>query len=121
MKCALRRRTIEQIRCGIFGSTAELNDAIHDYLERHNADPKPFIWTKTAEVILGKDVALSTLSKPPKREPSAWIRNTSMPGINGENELPGKLYNVASAPLHIRHCGYRNLRQRSRSAEWDCL
>jgi hypothetical protein len=31
-----------------------LEDAIHDYLDRHNADPKPFVWTKTADAILAK-------------------------------------------------------------------
>ena len=34
---------------------AELEEAIHDYLDRHNADPKPFVWTKSAEVILDKE------------------------------------------------------------------
>jgi len=28
----------------------ELEDAIRDYLDQHNADPKPFVWTKTAFV-----------------------------------------------------------------------
>jgi hypothetical protein len=30
----------------------ELEQAIERYLEQHNADPKPFIWTKTANDIL---------------------------------------------------------------------
>jgi hypothetical protein len=34
---------------------AELEAAIHDYLLHHNADPKPFVWTKSAEVILKKE------------------------------------------------------------------
>ena len=34
---------------------ADLEDAIHDYLLHHNADPKPFVWTKSAEVILKKE------------------------------------------------------------------
>ena len=34
---------------------AELEDAIHDYLDRHNADPKPFVWTKSADVVLQKE------------------------------------------------------------------
>jgi hypothetical protein len=38
-----------------FRSVAELKDAIHDYLDRHNADPKPFVWTKSAEIILDKE------------------------------------------------------------------
>jgi len=40
---------------GTFGSVGELQAAIRDYLDRHNADPKPFMWTKTAETILAKD------------------------------------------------------------------
>ena len=34
---------------------ADLVHAIHDYLDRHNADPRPFMWTKTTEVILEKE------------------------------------------------------------------
>ena len=33
---------------------AELKSAIMEYLENHNADPKPFIWTKSAGEILEK-------------------------------------------------------------------
>ena len=47
--------TTKRIRRGAFTSVAELEDAIHDYLDRHNANPKPFVWTKTAEVILEKE------------------------------------------------------------------
>ena len=32
----------------------ELESAIMEYLENHNADPKPFIWTKSAGEILEK-------------------------------------------------------------------
>jgi transposase len=47
--------TTKRIRRGIFKSVAELEQAIHDYLDRHNSDPKPFVWTKTADVILEKE------------------------------------------------------------------
>lgn len=40
--------TGERIRRGVFHSVAELETAIRDYLEHHNADPKPFIWTASA-------------------------------------------------------------------------
>jgi len=54
--------TTKRIRRGIFRSVAELEEAIHDYLDRHNADPRPFVWTKSAEVILEKERrALDTL------------------------------------------------------------
>jgi transposase len=45
----------KRIRRGTFGSVGELEAAIRDYLDRHNADPKPFMWTKTAETILAKE------------------------------------------------------------------
>jgi hypothetical protein len=38
--------TAKRIRRGAFKSVAELEDAIDDYLMRHNADSKPFAWTK---------------------------------------------------------------------------
>jgi transposase len=44
--------TEKQIRRGVFRSTRELEDAIMRYLESSNRDPKPFIWTKTADQIL---------------------------------------------------------------------
>jgi transposase len=47
--------TTKRIRRGIFRSVAELEQAIHDYLDRHNSDPKPFVWTKTADVIIEKE------------------------------------------------------------------
>jgi transposase len=47
--------TTKRIRRGAFTSVAELEAAIHDYLDRHNANPKPFIWTKPAELILEKE------------------------------------------------------------------
>jgi transposase len=46
--------TRKRIRRGAFKSVAELKSAIMEYLEKHNADPKPFIWTKSAGKILEK-------------------------------------------------------------------
>jgi hypothetical protein len=47
--------TGKRIRRGVFRSVAELKDAIHDYLDHHNANPKPFVWTKTANQILDNE------------------------------------------------------------------
>jgi len=44
--------TEKQIRRGTHRSTRELEDAIRAYLKINNAEPKPFIWTKSADVIL---------------------------------------------------------------------
>ena len=46
--------TEERIRRGVFKSVLQLTQAIHDYIEAHNRDPKPFVWTKTADEIIGK-------------------------------------------------------------------
>ena len=47
--------TTKRIRRGVFRSVGELEDPIRDYLDRHNADPKPFVWTKTANAVLAKE------------------------------------------------------------------
>jgi len=44
--------TDQQIRRGIHRSIAELHAAIAAFIEKHNADPKPFRWTKSAADIL---------------------------------------------------------------------
>jgi transposase len=44
--------TDTQIRRGSHRSTRALEDAIRLYLAAHNADPKPFVWVKTADEIL---------------------------------------------------------------------
>jgi transposase len=46
--------TEQRIRRGSFFSVKELVQAIKQYLEENNRQPKPFIWTATAEKILEK-------------------------------------------------------------------
>ena len=46
--------TEDRIRRGVFKSVAELQAAIEQYLETHNADPRPFVWTASAITILEK-------------------------------------------------------------------
>jgi transposase len=49
-----RNLTEEAIRRGVFHNVAELEATIAAYLEANNADPKPFVWTASAEKILEK-------------------------------------------------------------------
>src|SRR5487761_248052 len=49
-----RELTEKALRRGVFRSVPELIAAIEDYLRVHNDDPKPFVWTATAEEILEK-------------------------------------------------------------------
>jgi transposase len=44
--------TEKRIRRGSFRSVKSLEQAITEYLENHNKNPKPFVWTATAEKIL---------------------------------------------------------------------
>jgi transposase len=45
--------TARRLRRGVHRSVEELEAAVLAYLERHNAEPKPFRWTRTADQILG--------------------------------------------------------------------
>jgi transposase len=49
-----RDLTCERLRRGVFTSVPELVAAINEYIAHHNAQPKPFIWTKSARDILQK-------------------------------------------------------------------
>ena len=54
--------TRQRIRRGVFRSIVDLQAAINAYLDEHNAKPKPFLWTKSAEAILAKLNRLPVLS-----------------------------------------------------------
>jgi len=49
-----RELTDKALRRGSFKSVPELITAIEEYLDAHNEDPKPFVWTVTADSILAK-------------------------------------------------------------------
>lgn len=49
-----RELTDKALRRGVFGSVPELVAAIQEYIDAHNNDPKPYVWTATAESILAK-------------------------------------------------------------------
>ncbi len=46
--------TVNRLRRGVFTSVPELIEAIDEYVAHHNTNPKPFIWTKSADDILQK-------------------------------------------------------------------
>jgi transposase len=55
--------TRRRIRRGVFTSVADLQNAIRSYIRDHNRSPKPFVWTKSADVILGKLSRLAVASE----------------------------------------------------------
>src|SRR6202171_1734045 len=61
--------TNKRIRRGVFRSVKELEVAIREYIEIHNQDPTPFVWTRTADQILASIAryAQRTLNAHPAR------------------------------------------------------
>lgn len=58
--------TSERIRRGVFKSVPELEQAINDYISYNNANPKPFVWTKSAnDIILKVNRGRAVLNMPP--------------------------------------------------------
>ena len=47
--------TAKRIRRGSYSSVEDLEGAIYDYLLQHNAKPKPFVWSKTADDIITRE------------------------------------------------------------------
>lgn len=62
-----RELTDKALRRGVFHSVPDLIEAVEAYLDSHNDEPKPLIWTATAESILEKvargRVALQTVNQ----------------------------------------------------------
>jgi transposase len=50
----LRDLTEKQLRRGVFTSVAQLEQTVLAYIQQHNRNPKPFIWTANASDILEK-------------------------------------------------------------------
>ena len=46
--------TEQRLRRSAFHSVADLEKTIHQYLETNNRNPTPFVWTASADLILGK-------------------------------------------------------------------
>ena len=53
-RAVFRDLTDKRIRRGVFQDFEQLIMAIGDYIDKHNANPKPFIWTAKANDILEK-------------------------------------------------------------------
>lgn len=56
VECWFALLTRQRLERGAFTSTADLEAAILAYIAENNADPKPFVWTKTADGILASVV-----------------------------------------------------------------
>ena len=68
--------TDKKIRRGIYRSVAALRADITSFIDRHNADPKPFRWTKSADDILASIERFCRYNTPAKHPDVAnfWFR-----------------------------------------------
>jgi hypothetical protein len=106
------KMTRQRIRRGVFRSVVDLQAAINAYLAEHNANPKPFVWTKSAEAILAKLDRFPLLSvrfsavETPTANPMLGPAASAVRRRRRANLL------LTTAPHHRprRHC--RNLGQR---------
>jgi transposase len=63
--------TSARLRRGVFKSVGELEQAITDYIEHNNANPKPFVWARSAnDIILKVNRGRAALNLPPLKRPS---------------------------------------------------
>lgn len=61
--------TNKKIRRGIYRSVAALRADITSFIDRHNADPKPFRWTKSADDILASIERFCRYNAPERYDP----------------------------------------------------
>jgi transposase len=67
------RLTRRRLKRGVFRSIVDLQAAIDRFIEDHNPEPKPFVWTADAHTILGRghpwdsSVSVDTLGREPDR------------------------------------------------------
>jgi transposase len=71
--------TNKRIRRGIFRSVRELEWAIREYIDIHNEDPKPFVWTRTADEILISIARFAQRTQTATR-PAYFISRTTVTG-----------------------------------------
>lgn len=60
----LSQLTNRAIRRGSFTGVGELVTAIHAFIDAHNSDPKPFVWTASVEAVLEKVNRCRTMLRP---------------------------------------------------------
>ena len=116
----VRRTHDEPIRRGTFRSVPELKAAIQEFIEAHQANRKPFVWTKSADEILAG--IADSLSGPSTHRPRHMfheppLQDTSLRGRRMNLALPENMsggrvgasgaLNIATARRIERRLGAR--------------
>ena len=66
--------TTKQLKRGVHHTVEEPEQAVHDRIEARNADPRSFVWVKTADEILDRVAPIA--SGPPTHD-TGWTANAS--------------------------------------------
>jgi hypothetical protein len=101
--------TDNKIRRGIYRSVAALRADITSFIDRHNADPKPFRWTKSADDILASIERFCRYNAPAKHD--AMLRTS------GSGQQPRTGLTGASDG---RRCWHGPLMKPAKVVEDDC-
>ena len=106
-----RDLTQNRLRRGVFQDLEQLIMGIGDYIDKHNLNPKPFIWTAKASDILEKVTRARTtsLGRPPSKLHA--LTNTRPPSLS----LASHVSTCASAESFLVNV-YRSFSNSSRSA-----
>jgi transposase len=90
--------TDKKIRRGIYRSVAALRADIITFIDRHNADPKPFRWTKSADDILASIERFCRYNAPAKHDAMLrtsgsghWARPIPRVNPSRDERFPKKL------------------------------
>ena len=71
-----------QIKRSVHKSVAALQAAITAFVDAHNADPKPFRWTKSADDILASIERFRLRNTQPERERASTTGHRSREGVS---------------------------------------
>ncbi len=72
--------TTERLRRDVFTSAPELVAPLEQYIAEHNANPKPFIWTKSARDILQKTIRANVRLRSKQTEALHQVSSLAHPG-----------------------------------------
>ena len=86
--------TMKQIRRGTFRSVPQLKAAIQEFIDAHQADPKPFVWTKSADEIL------ASIARFAQRTVDARARNTTFTNHGYRTLAAAQIAGIRAVLLH---------------------
>jgi transposase len=119
--------THKKIRRGIYRSVQALRTDIMDFISHHNAKPKPFQWTKSADDILASIERFCRYNTQPRASNvvNFWFRTLaevwSGPREGMMRDMQAHLKSCATTQLNAQQLAGSQLTRRSANCSLDCL